>query len=52
MVLIRLTASAPPDLAAPAGFLISVMFGVSFTITGIRVFALTQRVTISMYSGT
>jgi hypothetical protein len=30
----------------------SVMFGVSFTITGMRVFCLHQRVTISMYSGT
>ena len=28
------------------------MFGVSFTITGMRVFALAQRVTISIYSGT
>ena len=30
----------------------SVMFGVSFTITGSRVYCLHQRVTISMYSGT
>ena len=30
----------------------SVIFGVSLTITGMRVLALTQRVTISMYSGT
>src|SRR3546814_5114126 len=30
----------------------SVMFGVSLTITGIRLAAFTQRVTISLYSGT
>jgi len=29
-----------------------VMFGVSLTITGMRVFCLHQRVTISIYSGT
>ena len=51
-VLIRLTASAPPAFAARAGFRMSVMFGVSLTITGIRVCALHQRATISMYSGT
>ena len=52
IVLIRLTASAPPAFAARAGLLMSVMFGVSLTITGIRVCALHQRATISMYSGT
>jgi hypothetical protein len=51
-VLISDTASAPPALAARAGCLMSVMFGVSLTITGIRVCALHQRATIPMYSGT
>ena len=51
-VLISETASAPPFLAACAGRRMSVMFGVSLTITGMRVFALHQRVTISIYSGT
>ena len=51
-VLMRLTASAPPLKAARAGWRMSVMLGVSFTITGMRVFALHQRATISMYSGT
>ena len=35
IVLIRLTASAPPFLAARAGYRTSVMLGVSFTITGL-----------------
>ena len=52
IVLISDTASAPPANAAAAGFLMSVMLGVSFTMQGIRVFCFTQRVTISMYSGT
>ncbi len=52
IVLIRLTASAPPSFAARAGRRMSVMFGVSLTITGIRVCCLHQRATISMYSGT
>ena len=52
MVLISDTASAPPLCAARAGRRMSVMFGVSFTITGMRVCALHQRATISMYSGT
>ena len=51
-VLIRETASAPPAFAARAGKRMSVMLGVSFTITGIRVVCLHQRATISMYSGT
>jgi hypothetical protein len=34
MVLISDTASAPPALAARAGWRMSVMLGVSFTITG------------------
>ncbi len=36
MVLIRLTASVPPCLAARAGFRMSLMFGVSLVITGMR----------------
>ncbi len=48
IVLIRLTASAPPRRAASAGLQISVMFGVSFTMQGIREYCLTQRVTISI----
>ncbi len=36
IVLIRLTASAPPRLAASAGLRMSVMLGVSFTITGLE----------------
>ena len=51
-VLINETASAPPFKAALAGYLISVIFGVNLTITGIRVCDLHQRVTISIYSGT
>ena len=34
IVFINETASAPPACAAAAGFLISEIFGVSFTITG------------------
>jgi hypothetical protein len=34
IVLIRLTASAPPFFAACAGLRMSAMLGVSFTITG------------------
>ena len=52
MVLISDTASAPPCSAARAGWRMSVMLGVSLTITGMRVCALHQRATISMYSGT
>ena len=52
IVLMRLTASAPPRLAAAAGFLTSVMLGVSFTMQGMRLYCFTQRVTISIYSGT
>src|SRR5882724_477028 len=52
IVLIRLTASAPPFLAASAGGLMSVTLGVSFTITGSLLCALHHAVTISMYSGT
>ena len=43
MVLISDTASAPPRLAARAGWRTSVMFGVSLTITGSRVCCLHQR---------
>ena len=52
IVLISETASAPPSLAAFAGRRMSVMLGVSLTMTGMRVCALHQRVTISIYSGT
>ncbi|KAF1039794.1 MAG: hypothetical protein GAK34_03089 [Delftia tsuruhatensis] len=52
MVLIRDTASAPPALAARAGKRTSVMLGVSFTITGSRLYCLHHCVTIWMYSGT
>src|SRR5450631_2203773 len=52
IVLINDTASAPPFLAARAGNRTSVMLGVSLTITGMRVWALHQRATISIYSGT
>ena len=52
IVLIRLTASVPPFLAARAGRRISVMFGVSLVITGMREYCLHQRTTISTYSGT
>ena len=51
-VLMRLTASAPPACAARAGKRTSVMLGVSFTMTGMRVCFLTHDATISMYSGT
>ena len=52
MVLISDTASAPPRFAAAAGWRTSVILGVSLTIQGIRLCCLTQRVTISIYSGT
>ena len=52
MVLISETASAPPFLAARAGLRMSVILGVSLTITGKRLYCLHQAVTISMYSGT
>ena len=52
MVLISDTASAPPFLAARAGLRMSVILGVSFTITGRRLYCLHQAVTIWMYSGT
>ena len=52
MVLISDTASAPPRIAASAGLRMSLMLGVSLTMTGIRVWILHQRVTISIYSGT
>ena len=43
MVLISDTASAPPRLAARAGMRMSVMLGVSLTITGSRLYCLHQR---------
>ena len=52
MVLMSDTASAPPRWAARAGWRMSVTFGVSLTMTGIRECCLHQRVTISTYSGT
>ena len=52
IVLMSETASAPPFFAARAGLLMSVMLGVSLTMTGMRVCALHQRATISTYSGT
>ena len=52
IVLMSDTASAPPFLAARAGWRMSVMLGVSLTMTGMRVCALHQRATISIYSGT
>ncbi|CRR65048.1 hypothetical protein PAERUG_E16_London_17_VIM_2_04_14_06240 [Pseudomonas aeruginosa] len=52
MVLISDTASAPPRWAARADWRMSVMLGVSLTITGSEQWALHQRVTISTYSGT
>src|SRR3546814_5923034 len=47
IVLISDTASAPPRAAARAGPRMFVMFGVSLTITGMRLCCLHQRVTIS-----
>src|SRR5437764_15413491 len=44
IVLMSETASAPPFLAARAGYTTSVMFGVSFTITGVFATSLTQPV--------
>src|SRR5580698_5575971 len=52
MVLIRLTASAPPRSAAAAICATLVTLGVSFTITGIRAASFTHAVIISVYSGT
>ena len=46
------TASVPPDFAARAGLRMSVMLGVSLVMTGMRVYCLHQRTTISIYSGT
>ncbi|MCY1242063.1 hypothetical protein D9M72_550020 [compost metagenome] len=52
IVLISDTASVPPALAARAGLRMSVIFGVSLVMTGMRVYCLHQRTTISIYSGT
>jgi hypothetical protein len=52
MVLMSETASAPPFFAARAGCRMSVMLGVSLTITGSFVCCLHHAATISMYSGT
>jgi hypothetical protein len=46
------TPSAPPLYAAREPTRMSVMLGVSLTRHGMRVLSFTQRVTISMYSGT
>ena len=52
IVLIRLTASAPPFSAASAMRVISVTLGVSFTITGVFAASFAHDVIISVYSGT
>ena len=52
IVLIRLTASAPPRSAASAMWVMSVTFGVSFEITGVFATSLAHDVIISVYSGT
>ena len=52
MVLISETESAPPFTAALAGWIISVMFGVSFTITVIDATSVTHSVIMEQYSGT
>src|SRR5665811_1111192 len=52
IVLMRLTASAPPSFAALAASLMSVMFGVSFTKTGMVADAFAHPVMSQVYSGT
>ena len=51
MVLIALTPAAPPDIAALAGIVISVMFGVIFDHTGTSTASTTHRVTVFTLSG-
>ncbi len=52
IVLIALSPSAPARLAARATTRMSVMFGVSFTSTGVRAASFTHSVIICAYSGT
>ena len=52
MVLISDTASAPPFLAARAGYTTSVTLGVSLTITGVLATSFTHCVIWHAYSGT
>ena len=52
MVLINDTASAPPSRHASAGYSTSVIFGVSFTITGVVAYFLHHSVACFIYSGT
>ncbi len=52
IVLIRLTASAPPSMAARAGPRMSATFGVSFTKTGTVAASLAHVVIWLQYSGT
>ena len=51
MVLIIEMASAPARLAARAGWVMSVMLGVSFTMTGISATSMTQPTMASITSG-
>ena len=52
MVLMAESASAPPRFAARATVRMSVMFGVSFTSTGVRATSFTHSVIMHAYSGT
>src|ERR1035441_9959312 len=52
MVLMAERASAPPERAARAARRMSVILGVSFTITGVRATSLTHCVIMQVYSGT
>ena len=52
MVLINDTASAPPSRHASAGYITSVIFGVSFTMTGTVAYFLHHSVACLIYSGT
>ena len=52
MVLMADRPSAPPRRAARATLRMSVMFGVSFTSTGVRATSLTHSVIMQAYSGT
>ena len=51
MVLMALTPAAPPRMAAAAGKVMSVMFGVILAQTGMSTASTTQRVTSSTWSG-
>ncbi|MCY1379961.1 hypothetical protein D9M69_677310 [compost metagenome] len=52
IVLISDTASVPLAFAPRAGLRISVMFGVSLVITGMRLYCLHHFTTMPTYSGT